>query len=198
MSTVWLRAMSYGEDILQVVPAALLAGAVYLLLRGLWLARGPGLRRTPGEEAARFFLACWAAGLVALVCVPANFWTVVWTRLLRGSAQWVPVAWFSGSVSLRPFFADGDFAFSWQMWANVLLYLPLGLLLPAAWRGVGWRRVLGSALSITLGTELFQIVVGRSFDIDDLFANTLGAAAGYALWHLVRKAACLAAGRRTS
>ena len=83
----------------------------------------------------------------------------------------------------------------WQVLSNVLLYLPLGLLLPLVWKRASWWRVTAAGLALSLVTELVQPVVGRSFDVDDLIANTLGALAGYGVFALVRLAAPRAVAR---
>ena len=185
MSAVWMRAMSYLTDILDAAPAAAAAGCVYLLVRLLRVRRGAP-RRARGQEAARLLLVCYLAGLLALTWVPANFWSMTWAKLFHGYEDAIRVAWLGGAFSLRPFFLDGG-RFSWQMGANVLLYVPLGVLLPLVWREARWWTAAGAGLALSLATELFQPIIGRSFDVDDLLTNTLGALAGYGLLALVRR-----------
>ena len=192
MSAVWMRAMSYLTDILDAVPAAAAAGCVYLLVRLLRVRRGAP-RRTRGQEAARLLLVCYLAGLLALTWVPANFWSMTWAKLFHGYEDSIRVAWLGGAFSLRPFFLDGG-RFSWQMGANVLLYVPLGVLLPLVWREARWWTAAWAGFALSLATELFQPIIGRSFDVDDLLTNTLGALAGYGLLAAVRRLA-RAAGR---
>ena len=192
MNAMWLRVMSYLTDILDVIPAAVAAGCVYLPVRLLRVRRGAA-RRTRGQEAARLLLVCYLAALLALTWVPANFWSMAWAKLFRGYQDAIHVAWLSGAFSLRPFFLDGG-RFSWQMGANVLLYLPLGVLLPLVWREARWWTAAGAGFALSLATELFQPIIGRSFDVDDLLTNALGALAGYGLLAMVRRLA-RAAGR---
>ncbi|MEH3075582.1 MAG: VanZ family protein [Quadrisphaera sp.] len=56
---------------------------------------------------------------------------------------------------------------------NVLLFTPVGLLLPIAlgWR---WRRSAVAVVACVVGVELLQLVTGRSADIDDVILNSLG------------------------
>lgn len=65
---------------------------------------------------------------------------------------------------------------------NLLLFVPLGLLLPiVARRLLGWRRLIEVALVASLGIETSQIVLGvGSFSVDDILLNTMGAVIGYA------------------
>ncbi|MFC4004529.1 VanZ family protein [Prauserella oleivorans] len=72
----------------------------------------------------------------------------------------------------------------WQVAANVVMLLPLGVLLPLRW--AWWReqpRVTVAALCGSSGIEVLQHVVGmgRICSTDDVLVNTLGAAAGAAL-----------------
>lgn len=63
---------------------------------------------------------------------------------------------------------------------NVLLFMPLGLLLPLLWPG--YRRLwptlcVGSALSLLI--EVSQLFNHRCTDINDLIMNSLGTLLGY-------------------
>lgn len=79
-----------------------------------------------------------------------------------------------------------------DMLQNVVLFVPLGLLLPVVrLRSAG--QVLAAGLAASLGIEVLQLVAdvaadGRhAADVNDLLANTLGALVGYGLLHaLVR------------
>lgn len=77
--------------------------------------------------------------------------------------------------------------FSVKNWANVLLnvamFVPLGVLLPLlGMKFRKWYLTIPAAFSASLGIELLQLAIGGGIcDVDDLFANTLGAAIGYFL-----------------
>lgn len=82
--------------------------------------------------------------------------------------------------------------FSFKNWANVLLniamFVPLGILLPWIHKLFRkWYVMLGSGFVCSLAIEIFQAITGRGlFDVDDLFANTLGAIFGYGLYMALR------------
>lgn len=101
--------------------------------------------------------------------------------------------------------------FSAKNWANVLLnvamFLPMGFLLPLLSRKLRkWYLTIPAGFTVSLLIELTQLAVGRGIcDVDDLFANALGAAMGYfaimaflSLWqkkrHGVKQAALYAGG----
>lgn len=82
--------------------------------------------------------------------------------------------------------------FSFKNWANVLLniamFVPLGILLPWIHKLFRkWCVMLGSGFTFSLAIEIFQAITRRGlFDVDDLFANTLGAIFGYGLYMAFR------------
>jgi len=66
---------------------------------------------------------------------------------------------------------------------NILLFLPLGILLPIGSDRFKklWKTVL-AGFGMTLAIELIQRFTGRGvFDVDDIFNNTLGTLIGYGL-----------------
>lgn len=77
--------------------------------------------------------------------------------------------------------------FSVTAWLNILLnialFVPLGILLPLTWKYFRkWHRMLAAGLGLSLYVEGMQLLSSRGIlDIDDLFANTLGAMLGFCL-----------------
>ncbi len=71
---------------------------------------------------------------------------------------------------------------------NVLLFVPVGCLLPLLWgRFQKWYRVLLCGFLFSLAIEIVQMFGDRITDIDDLMMNTLGMGVGYLLFLLVRR-----------
>jgi hypothetical protein len=74
---------------------------------------------------------------------------------------------------------------------NLLLFFPLGILLPFVWSGLGfWRDVL-IALALSVSIELVQYVSSawgsyRLADVNDVILNVSGAALGLGLVSLLR------------
>ncbi|MBQ6890906.1 MAG: VanZ family protein [Oscillospiraceae bacterium] len=77
--------------------------------------------------------------------------------------------------------------FSVKNWANVLLnvalFVPLGALLPLLWKKCRkWYVTVPIGVAASLAIELVQLAISRGIcDVDDLFANSLGAAMGFFL-----------------
>lgn len=72
----------------------------------------------------------------------------------------------------------------YNIWGNLLGFVPLGLLLPLAipfFRR--WWIMLPAGVLVSLGYETAQLLTGLGvWDVDDLLLNTGGAAAGYFLF----------------
>lgn len=77
--------------------------------------------------------------------------------------------------------------FSVTAWLNVLLnivlFIPLGMLLPVIWKRFRkWYAMLSVGFGLSMYIELMQYLGGRGIlDVDDLFCNSLGAMMGYFL-----------------
>lgn len=79
-------------------------------------------------------------------------------------------------VPFRYFFTDNSTAL------NVLLFVPLGLLLPLLWQRFGkWHSCLAFGLGTSLLIELLQIFTLRTTDINDLITNTFGTLLGWCM-----------------
>lgn len=65
---------------------------------------------------------------------------------------------------------------------NILLFVPLGFLLPLLWKEFrSWRSMCLTGFLLSLGIELAQLLNYRISDVDDLIMNTTGAWLGYEL-----------------
>lgn len=74
---------------------------------------------------------------------------------------------------------------------NVLLFFPLGILIPLVWRRLRFWRGMRIAIALSFGIELAQYLSSawgsyRAADVNDLILNVLGACLGLALVSLVR------------
>ena len=186
---------------LQVAPAAVLAGVCYGVVRLAYLKTRRAQIRW-GKEALRVAFVCYLAGLAGLVLTPRNFWPHLWgliclgysgaeIQFSGGSIQLVPalVRWLSGQATLG----------SWvktMLVGNVLMFVPMGLLVPLAFEGITAKKMLRLAVLLPLAVEAVQPWIGRSFDLDDIIGNLLGILLGFALYWLAGKAAAKCKGNR--
>jgi glycopeptide antibiotics resistance protein len=72
---------------------------------------------------------------------------------------------------------------------NIIMFLPLGLLLPLAARDIGVRSIILTSVALSSAVELFQLsfLVSRTASIFDIVANTIGGALGYVILRFLRK-----------
>jgi glycopeptide antibiotics resistance protein len=75
-----------------------------------------------------------------------------------------------------------------QLFGNLLLLMPVGLLGPIAFPSLSsWPRVLAVALVLSVAIEIAQLwVPNRMTDVDDVLLNVAGAMLGYAVLSLIR------------
>lgn len=87
-------------------------------------------------------------------------------------------------ISLIPF-ADGlDGLFGNML--NVLLFVPLGIMMPMLWKSnESMRKTVMTGFIFSLVIEISQLFNLRTTDIDDLIMNTLGTAAGFLIWRFL-------------
>lgn len=71
---------------------------------------------------------------------------------------------------------------------NVLLFIPLGLLLPLIWPQFGqMKKTVLAGLFFSFCIEFSQLWNNRCTDIDDLILNTGGAILGYLIYRLLQR-----------
>ena len=87
-------------------------------------------------------------------------------------------------VNLIPFQGFSSVQFT----LNMIMTVPLGFLLPFIWYNYRyWLRTVCTGAAFSLLIESSQLLTNRTCDINDLIANTLGAALGFLLWWFVRQ-----------
>ena len=90
---------------------------------------------------------------------------------------------FDVNLNLIPF---AGMAEDWKnTLLNVVLFVPLGLLLPLLWKKYHRvRSTLLFGLGMTTTIELLQLLTYRATDINDIIANLAGTFLGYAIFSL--------------
>lgn len=91
-------------------------------------------------------------------------------------------------------FRDG---ISLSMILNVVMFMPLGFLLPLLWKE--YQSLVRTAIigfCFSCGIEFCQLFNRRVSDVDDLLMNTLGAILGWLIWIVFSRITHLKYGRR--
>ena len=159
-----------GRGLLLAGLTAVFGGLVLAVVYGVFRKRHGREKPFPWKKSALYFL---LAGYLTVLA---------YATLMRQS-------WGIREVSFHPFRAwmEAWNDFSFKSWANVLLnvglFVPAGFLLPLLWKKLRqWNRAIPAGFAISLTIELVQLALARGVcDVDDLMANTLGAALGYFL-----------------
>lgn len=164
-----------------VLPVVIPLGAVILAVL-VWRSSRAG-RLTLPRAAVALALAVYAAGVVANTVFP------VFLDKPVSSAPW------SAHLALVPF-VDYEVA---DAATNVLVFVPLGVLVPLILTRVSWWRVVVAAAAFSLAIELTQLVTahllggGHVADVDDLIFNVVGGVLGFALYTWLSRVPALAA-----
>lgn len=137
---------------------------------------------------ALFFVVLYATKKrqkVTWQCLPELLFTVYGVAALRITGIWGMSFHLDGwkNFNLIPF-VDGSLM---MVFLNLLLFVPLGLLLPIVFRSYreNGKKVLLTGFLLSLAIELLQLFGGRFAEIDDLIINTAGTMVGYGLYACV-------------
>ncbi len=179
-----------------IAPAAFCAAIVtiaYIPMRAVLLKLSRKRRRPLPVELARALLAGYIAALVNIVWYPVP----ELIQMLTHDPEMLSDAFSGGyytqnsEVLRRLFGLDGGgisvLLHDFEIRANVALFVPLGFLLPIAFKGLRWWQTDLICLGTTCLVELVQPLFGRAGDIDDVITNALGGVIGCALAKLALK-----------
>ena len=164
----------------------------------------------------RVFFMCLEAGIASIVLLPLflflnrryfhNTWRMLGCLLLAvylaavdevvGLPSLLYIR-FDANINLIPFqYMFSDYKNSIL---NVLLFMPLGMLLPVLWENFQkfrWTLLFGFCTSLVI--ELLQLFSFRATDVNDLMTNTLGTALGWCAGRiLLRLAPGITPGKNT-
>ena len=133
----------------------------------------------------------WSAGLALL----EYLFLLLFLAVLRRKVQDFHECGLIPFASYRPVL-DGTRPVSAQVVANVLAFVPVGLLLGCVFGRMKWWKVLLIGGGVSLVIEVLQYVFKRGYaEFDDVFHNALGCLIGYGvyvgiarLWTVLRQA----------
>lgn len=165
---------------LQAVPITIVVGIVYTVFRLGFLKRGNRhIEWLP--EVMRLLFVCYLTGLCSLVILPVGFWRDVFDGIFFGWWEEMGPFFRLGEISLTPTFVkclSGEYSLGhWvkeMIVGNVVMFIPFGFFLPFVTGKLNSKNIFATAVAVPIVVELFQLILGRSFDIDDLICNFLG------------------------
>ena len=181
------------NQFIQVIPITLLVGLLYIIFRFLKLKKNNSDINYKKEILYLIFV-CYIVGLFNLVLVPRNFWNTIWHNIFYNLNENPFEGIFDFSYNFIPTIYKiiiGEYTLgSWvktMIVGNLLMFIPMGILLSLCFKNINKKNMFKYAILIPLTIEVLQLVVGRSFDIDDLVMNFLGIVIGYFIVELVKK-----------
>jgi len=126
--------------------------------------------KTAKPHIAAVYVFCFVLVLVlAITNVPG-----IYNLAVDSKVNLVPFAYFP--------------AMAHQYYMNVLLFIPVGFLLPLLWKrfeNFGRTTLCGFVFSLSI--EIAQLFNERVTDVDDLLMNTLGTMAGFLIFSLIKR-----------
>lgn len=169
----------FGE--VPALPVAVLLGVVVMVVQLVFLFRGGRFSWPRAALAAA--IAVYAAGIFANTVFP------IFLHPVPHEEPWAP------ALALIPFhdYEVGDAL------TNVVVFVPLGVLIPLLMRRPSWWKVLLGAAAVSLAIELLQLAAQRLFsgghvaDVNDLIWNTVGGVVGFVVLVLLCRVPMLSA-----
>lgn len=158
----------FGE--VPALPIAVTFGVLVFAIQLVVLVRERSLTWTRAAVAAA--IAVYAAGILANTVFP------IYLNPTPKEEPWSP------ALALIPFH---DYELLDAL-TNVVVFVPLGILIPLLMRRPSWWAVLISAAVVSLTIELLQLAAQKFFsgghvaDVNDLIWNTVGGVIGYAIF----------------
>lgn len=204
---IWIYTHTGNFDtVIFALPAIILMTLIYWSARLIWHRRIFGgeyrtiRKKARLNENIRLLTFCWFCALLCMVLTPTEFWMRFWINILNGEppVRGVLPEHF-GEVDLMPkvlkYVIEGHLDWLWwsagtvftHLFLNILLFVPLGTAMPFVYRKATFANTVLTGFSLSLIVECVQFFLGRECEMDDLICNTLGAAAGYILYLLIRK-----------
>lgn len=188
---------------LQAVPITIVVGIVYAVFRLGFLKRGNRhIEWLP--EVMRLLFVCYLTGLCSLVILPVDFWRDVFDGIFFGWWEEMGPFFRLGEISLTPTFVkclSGEYSLgSWvkeMIVGNVVMFIPFGFFLPFVTEKLNRKNIFATAIAVPIVIELFQLILGRSFDIDDLICNFLGIVIGSLIASGIRRILKITTGAKT-
>ena len=165
---------------LQALPIACIVGIAFFAIRFAFLKKRK-LQIKWKLEILQVIFACYLAGLISLVVLPANFWLEFYDGIFFGWWSEMGQVFQLGGVNLVPsviICLTGELSLgSWvktMLIGNIAMFVPFGFFLPLITELKSRKRIVLAAIIVPICFEVAQLFFGRSFDVDDLICNFIG------------------------
>lgn len=120
-----------------------------------------------------------------LLLIIYSFGLLVFTVISRRTSNYKPLLEFLWSYKAV---IAGETKYIPEILGNIAMFVPVGFLCAVIFANKKILPVILSGFAFSLCIEICQLIFHKgSFELDDLFNNTLGAIIGFLLYLLIRK-----------
>ena len=186
-------------DVLQqLLPWWITLIPIYLAVRGVWLVcrRRRGFDISWLREAGMLLLCVYIIGMLTVTVLPEVYIGSDTVNLYypggkigeEGNCSGDYLNLLPGNMLITIIRSFQDFqgmSLWWSCFANIALFIPFGALICCLYNWKISNGILFGA-GVSLGIELFQLLLPRATDIDDLLLNTFGMLIGYLIGMLCK------------
>ena len=156
----------------------------------LYRLRTPGHRLSFYREILLLTVVLYLSGLAAATLTP-NHNSRLGAEATVGIELHPNLASLICSSAILPRGSKARFFCMYNAAGNILLFFPLGILIPLVWRHIRFWRGIQIAIAVSFSIELLQYLSRawgsyRLADVNDVVLNGLGASLGLALVFLLR------------
>ena len=194
----WFRSIMNSGSVLgyffQAVPVTCITGIIYVIIRSSTVKRN-NLKVEWSKEAMKLLFICYLTGLISLVVLPVDFWLRFYDGLFFGWWNELFPIFSFGVFNLVPSVIkvlSGELVIgSWvktMLIGNIAMFVPLGFFLPFVSERVNRKNIFVIAVVVPIVVEILQLILGRSFDVDDLICNFIGIVIGFFTGIAIRNA----------
>lgn len=160
------------ETILNILdnvwPMLVIICTIVISLRVVWIIQN--------KQKVTFYKEVFSLGfIIYVICL---FHTVTFQDVGWSTSNFIPF-----KEMLRYNF--GSPLFIRNVLGNVLMFIPYGFFITYLFKFKKWRTPFLLTLILSVVIETTQLMIGRVFDIDDIFLNLIGGSLGYFLFALL-------------
>lgn len=177
------------RPIFQIIPIVILFATIYIAVRVIRI-RTQKINIIVKQEIFRMLFFAYCIGMAAVLLVPNNFWSAFWFYIYNGYPGSVigPLFQLNGNfVPTIVLYLIGQVDIGRETWfniiGNIILFIPYGAFIS---KKVG-RKKFAIFFFTIIGIEIWQPIVGRSFDVDDIICGIIGCYIGVVLVKLINE-----------
>ena len=171
---------TYLGNFLQILPIALIVGIIYG-----WVKSRKDHNTPFRQRIGAVLFVCYITGLICLVWL---FGVIgdLWYRILYHMDSGRNIGFFD--LNLRANFVPDFFThMDRERCANVILFLPFGILYPFYKQDASWKRTVWAGSVFSLIIEIMQPLFDRAFDINDIILNIIGVLISATAFYIIKR-----------